>query len=52
MVIGINIFYVSGILTVDRSSHDFDKASLARKAIQDYVFTDGISEDSVERRFA
>ena len=42
----------SGIFTADRSSHDFDKAFRASKAIQDYVFTDGISEDSVERRFA
>lgn len=44
--------YDSGIFTADRSSHDFDKAFRASKAIQDYVFTDGISEDSVERRFA
>ena len=44
--------YDSGIFTADRSSHDFDKAFHANKAIQDYVFTDGISEDSVERRFA
>ena len=44
--------YDSGIFTADKSSHDFDKAFQARKAIQDYVFTDGISEDSVERRFA
>lgn len=44
--------YDSGIFTADRSSHDFDKAFRANKAIQDYVFTDGISEDSVERRFA
>ena len=44
--------YDSGIFTADRSSHDFDKAFRASKAIQDYVFTDGISEDSIERRFA
>lgn len=44
--------YDSGIFTADKSSHDFDKAFQARKAIQDYVFTDGISEDSIERRFA
>ena len=44
--------YDSGIFTADRSSRDFDKAFRASKAIQDYVFTDGISEDSVERRFA
>lgn len=44
--------YDSGIFTADRSAHDFDKAFRASKAIQDYVFTDGISENSVERRFA
>lgn len=30
----------------------FDKAFAAEKAIQDYVFTDGTAEQSVERRFA
>ena len=44
--------YDSGIFTADRSSHDFDKAFLARKAIQNYVFTDGFAEESIERRFA
>lgn len=29
-----------------------DKAYKAQKAIQDYVFTDGIAEKSVERKFA
>lgn len=43
--------YDSRIFTVDKSSQSFDKAFLAKKAIQDYVFTDGIAADSVERRF-
>lgn len=29
-----------------------DKAYRAQKAIQDYVFTDGLAEKSVERKFA
>ena len=31
---------------------DRDKAYKAQKAIQDYVFTDGTAEKSVERKFA
>ncbi len=44
--------YDSTIFTAEKSSHDFDKAFRAQKAIQDYVFTDGTAEQSVERRFA
>lgn len=44
--------YDSNIFTVDKSSQSFDKAFKAQKHIQDYVFTDGIAEKSVERRFA
>lgn len=43
--------YDNSIFTVDRGAHDFDKAFHATKAIQDYVFTDGTAEQSVERRF-
>ena len=44
--------YDSNIFTVDKSSQSFDKAFKAQKHVQDYVFTDGIAEKSVERRFA
>lgn len=30
----------------------FDKAFLAKKSIQDYVFTDGSAEKSIDRLFA
>ncbi|MCM1161882.1 MAG: DEAD/DEAH box helicase family protein [Roseburia sp.] len=43
--------YDSTIFT-PKSSADFDKAFKAEKHIQDYVFTDGLAEKSVERRFA
>lgn len=44
--------YDSAIFTAEKNSQTFDKAYRARKAIQDYVFTDGSAEESVERRFA
>ena len=44
--------YDSNIFTVDKSSQSFDKAFKAQKHVQDYVFTDGTAEKSVERRFA
>lgn len=44
--------YDSTIFTAEKSSQPFEKAFHARKAIQDYVFTDGYAEKSVERRFA
>ena len=44
--------YDNDIFTAEKSSQGFDKAFLATKAIQDYVFTDGSAENSVERRFA
>jgi type III restriction enzyme len=44
--------YDSGIFTVSKTSKDYEKAFRAQKHIQDYVFTDGTSENSVERRFA
>lgn len=44
--------YDSNIFTADKSSQSFDKAFKAQKHVQDYVFTDGTAEKSVERRFA
>ena len=44
--------YDSDIFTAEKSSQSFDKAFLAKKAIQDYVFTDGSAEKSIERKFA
>ena len=44
--------YDSAIFTAEKSSQSFDKAFRATKAIQDYVFTDGSAEKSIERRFA
>lgn len=44
--------YDSTIFTTENHSQNFDKAFRAEKHIQDYVFTDGIAEKSVERRFA
>lgn len=44
--------YDSNIFTAEKESVDFDKAYKAKKAIQNYVFTDGTAQKSVERRFA
>lgn len=44
--------YSQNIFNVSRNSDEFVKAYKAKRAIQDYVFTDGIAEDSIERRFA
>ncbi|MBR6523550.1 MAG: DEAD/DEAH box helicase family protein [Clostridia bacterium] len=43
--------YDSSIFTAENSRKNFDKAFRATKAIQDYVFTDGMAEQSVERKF-
>lgn len=43
--------YNSTIFTTEKSSQTFDKAFHANKAIQDYVFTDGSAEKSIERKF-
>ena len=32
--------------------HRFDRVFLAKKAVQDYVFTDGTADKSIERKFA
>ena len=44
--------YDSAIFTAEKSSQIIDKAFKGEKSIQDYVFTDGSAEKSVERRFA
>ncbi|MBR0091586.1 MAG: DEAD/DEAH box helicase family protein [Lachnospiraceae bacterium] len=43
--------YDSDIFTAEKHA-SFDKAILTKKSIQDYVFTDGYAENSVEKRFA
>ena len=44
--------YDSSIFTAEKATQSFDKAFLAKKAIQDYVFTDGFADKSIEREFA
>ena len=44
--------YDSTIFTAEKNTQSFEKAFLAKKAIQDYVFTDGVAEKSVEKKFA
>ena len=44
--------YDSAIFTAEKTTQDFEKAFIAKKAIQDYVFTDGYAVKSVERKFA
>lgn len=43
--------YDSTIFTAEKSFQSIDKAFRANKAIQDYVFTDGSAEQSIEKRF-
>ena len=43
--------YDNNIFTAEKSSQSFEKAFLAKKAIQDYVFTDGTATESVEKKF-
>ncbi|MBQ6481086.1 MAG: DEAD/DEAH box helicase family protein [Anaerolineaceae bacterium] len=43
--------YDSSIFTAEKHGKTFAQAFHATKAIQEYVFTDGTAEDSVERRF-
>jgi type III restriction enzyme len=44
--------YSQDIFNMSRVSDEYAKAFKAKHAIQDFVFTDGTSADSVERRFA
>ena len=43
--------YTQNIFTMSKPSLEYTKAFKAKKAIQDYVFTDGMAEESVERKF-
>jgi type III restriction enzyme len=44
--------YDTDIFTANQSKVDFNKAFKGRKAIQDYIVTDGTAEKSIERKFA
>ena len=44
--------YDSDIFTAEKNGRTVDQAFRAQKAIQDYVYTDGLAEKSVERKFA
>lgn len=44
--------YDSSIFTAEKNTQSFDKAFLAKKSIQDYVFTDGSADKSIEKKFA
>lgn len=44
--------YNSDIFNAEKQRADFERAFKAEKAVQDYVFTDGTADKSVERRFA
>jgi type III restriction enzyme len=44
--------YKQDIFHMSKSSQEYAKAFQAKKAVQDYVFTDGTAEKSVERSFA
>lgn len=44
--------YDTDIFTAEKNTQSFDKAYQAEKAIQDYVFTDGTADKSIERKFA
>lgn len=43
--------YDNSIFTASKGALDYEAAFRATKAVQDYVFTDGTAEQSVERRF-
>lgn len=44
--------YDTDIFTTNQNKTDFNKAFKAKKAIQDYIVTDGSAEKSIERKFA
>ena len=44
--------YDSSIFTAEKNGRTVEQAFRATKAIQDYVYTDGTAEKSVERKFA
>lgn len=44
--------YDTDIFTAENKGKDFSKAFIAKKHIQDYVFTDGTADKSIEKTFA
>lgn len=48
----IDRVYDSSIFTKEKSSRPVNKAYKSTKSIQDYVFTDGYAEESIEKKFA
>ena len=48
----LNETYDNKIFTENQSTCSFRNAYRAKRHIKDYVFTDGLAEDSVEKRFA
>jgi len=44
--------YTQDIFNMSRDSDEYAKAFKAKYAIQDYVFTDGIASESIEKKFA
>jgi len=48
----IDQVYDSTIFTKEKSTQPVSKAYQSSKSIQDYVFTDGYAEESVEKKFA
>jgi type III restriction enzyme len=44
--------YTGDIFNMSKASQEYARAFKAKKAIQDYVFTDGTAANSVERKFA
>ncbi|MDR1133137.1 MAG: DEAD/DEAH box helicase family protein [Synergistaceae bacterium] len=44
--------YTQDIFNMSRSSREYAKAFRAKKAVQDYVLTDGTAIDSIERKFS
>ncbi len=48
----IDQVYDSTIFTKEKSSQPVSKAYQSSKSIQDYVFTDGYAEESIEKKFA
>ena len=43
--------YTQEIFNMSRTPNEYAKAFKAKRAIQDYIFTDGTSKDSIERKF-
>lgn len=44
--------FSTDIFTQEKSKSEFLKAFRAKKGVQDYIFTDGMAEKSVEKKFA